>query len=264
MVRLVAIDLDNTLLRSDLSISPTNRDALDRAREAGAVIAIATGRMFQAARLIVSGLGPDMPIAAYNGALIRMRDSGETLCSMPIHPDDGERVVKFLWDYGVVFQAYFEDELYVPRPTSASFDYSSKYGVKVRVLGDIEEFARRPSMKYLIIEDPARIDSVRQALEGFIGPNLRTMRSAPGLLEVVDSRVSKGRALRHLAGHFRIDIAHTMAIGDSENDIDMLREAAIGVAVSGADCDVQAVADYIVASNDDDGVAEALDMFVSC
>jgi len=81
---------------------------------------------------------------------------------------------------------------------------------------------------------------------------------------VVDSRVSKGRALRHLARHFRIDIAHTMAIGDSENDIDMLREAAVGVAVSGADRDVQAVADYIVASNDDDGVAEALDMFVLC
>jgi len=55
-----------------------------------------------------------------------------------------------------------------------------------------------------------------------------------------------------------------MAIGDSENDIDMLREAAVGVAVSGADRDVQAVADHIVASNDDDGVAEALDMFVPC
>ena len=90
------------------------------------------------------------------------------------------------------------------------------------------------------------------------------MRSQPELLEVVDSRVSKGRALRHLAHHFRIDIAHTMAIGDSENDIDMLREAAVGVAVSGADRDVQAVADHIVASNDDDGVAEALDMFVPC
>ena len=264
MIRLVAIDLDSTLLRSDLSISPANRNALKRARKAGAVVAIATGRMFRTARLIVSDLGPEMPIAAYNGALIRMRDSGETLCSMPIDPEDGERVVRFLWDFGVAFQAYFDDQLYVPRLTSASADYGSRYGAAVHVLGDIEEFARRPSLKYLIIEDPGRIDSVRRALEGVIGPNLRTMRSQPELLEVVDSRVSKGQALRHLARHFRIDIAHTMAIGDSENDIDMLREAAIGVAVSGADHDVKAAADYVVSSNDDDGVAEALDMFVSC
>ncbi|HON42311.1 MAG TPA: HAD family hydrolase [Bacillota bacterium] len=264
MIRLVAIDLDNTLLRSDLSISSTNRNALKRAREAGVVIAIATGRMFQTASLILSDLGPDMPVAAYNGALIRMRDSGETLCSMPIQPDDGERVVRFLWDFDVAFQAYFDDQLYVPRLTSASAYYSSRYGAAVHVLSDIDEFARRPSLKYLIIEDPGRIDSVRQALEGVIGPNLRTMRSQPGMLEIVDSRVSKGRALRHLASHFSIDIAHTMAIGDSENDIDMLREAAIGVAVSGADHDVKAVADYVVASNDNDGVAEALDMFVSC
>jgi len=133
----------------------------------------------------------------------------------------------------------------------------------VHVLSDIDEFARRPSLKYLIIEDPARIDSVRRELEVFIGPGLRIMRSQPELLEVVDSRVSKGRALCHLARHFGIDIAHTMAIGDSENDIDMLREAAIGVAVSGAGRDVQAAADYVVASNDDDGVAEAIHMFVS-
>ncbi len=264
MIRLVAIDLDNTLLRSDLSISTANRDALERVRDDGVVVAIATGRMFQAARQIVSDLGPDMPIAAYNGALIRMRDSLETLCSMPIDAEEGGRVVRFLWSFGVAFQAYFDDELYVPRPTSASAYYSSRYGVAVHVLSDIDEFARRPSLKYLIIEDPARIDSVRRELEVFIGPGLRIMRSQPELLEVVDSRVSKGRALRHLARHFRIDIAHTMAIGDSENDIDMLREAAVGVAVSGADRDVQAVADHIVASNDDDGVAEALDMFVPC
>jgi len=218
--------------------------------------------MFQTALRIVSDLGPDMPIAAYNGALIRMRDSGETLCSTPIDPEEGGRVVRFLWDFGVAFQAYFDDELYVPRLTPASAYYSSKYGAAVHVLGDIDEFARRASLKYLIIEDPARVDSVRRALEAFIGPGLRIMRSQPELLEIVDSRVSKGRALRHLAHRFRIDIAHTMAIGDSENDIDMLREAAVGVAVSGAGRDVQAAADYVVASNDDDGVAEALDTFV--
>jgi len=263
LIRLVAIDLDNTLLGSDLSISAANRDALERVRDDGVVVAIATGRMFQAARRIVSDLGPDMPIAAYNGALIRMRDGGETLCSMPVDPEEGGRVVRFLWDFGVAFQAYFDDELYVPRPTLASDYYGSKYGALVHVMGDIEEFASRPSLKYLIIEDPGRIDSVRRALEGVIGPNLRTMRSQPELLEIVDSRVSKGRALCHLARHFGIDIAHTMAIGDSENDIDMLREAAIGVAVSGAGRDVQAAADYVVASNDDDGVAEAIHMFVS-
>ena len=262
MIRLVAIDLDNTLLRSDLSISTANRNALERARDAGVVVAIATGRMFQAARSIVSDLGPDMPIAAYNGALIRMRDSFETLCSMPIDPEEGGRVVRFLWDFGVAFQAYFDDELYVPRPTSASADYGSRYGAAVHVLDDIEEFARRPSLKYLIIEDPGRRLGAAGA-EGVIGPNLRLCDPSPELLEVL-TRACQRTGPRHLARHFRIDIAHTMAIGDSENDIDMLRDAAVGIAVSGAAHDVQAVADYVVASNDDDGVAEALSRFVSC
>lgn len=262
MIRLVAIDLDRTLLRSDLSISPANRDALARAQRVGARVVVATGRMFRSARQAVSDLRTDMPIAAYNGALIRMSESRETLHSLPIDPVDGERVVRFMWDWGFVFQAYFDDELYVPRMTSASGGYSSKYGVEAHLMSDIDEFARRPSLKYLVIDEPGRIDLARQALERIIGPNLRIMSSLPEMLEIVDSRVSKGQALRHLARHFGIDMAQTMAIGDSENDIDMLREAAIGVAVSGASSEVQLAADYIVASGDDDGVAEALERFV--
>ncbi|MEA4882698.1 MAG: Cof-type HAD-IIB family hydrolase [Clostridia bacterium] len=262
MVRLVAIDLDGTMLRSDVTISERTREAVKEARARGVMVAVATGRMYRSARLLVSGLAHDLPIAAYNGALIRMSGSGETLASSPVPVDAGERIVRFMWDWGIAFQGYFNDELWAPRASARSDSYGMRYGVSVHVLNDVDEFVRRESLKYLVIDDPARIPSIKAALESVAGPDLRLMRSKPDMIEIVNSSVSKLTALRHLAQMCGISMSETMAIGDQENDIEMIRGAGLGVAVGNGEAEVIQAADCVVASNDDDGVAEALERYV--
>ncbi|MGB4338800.1 MAG: HAD-IIB family hydrolase, partial [Bacillota bacterium] len=90
------------------------------------------------------------------------------------------------------------------------------------------------------------------------------MRSQPGLLEIISSRASKGQALRHLADHFGISISETMAIGDSENDIDMFSTAGIAVAMGNAPEYVKAASGFVTGSNDESGVAMAFRRFGLC
>lgn len=260
-MRLVAMDLDGTLLRSDKSISDAAIEAIREAHSRGVAFAVATGRMFQTSQPVVDGLLDELPIIAYNGALIKYSNCGLTLLRLPIAARGGERVVRFMWEWGMVFQAYIDDQLWVARVAPETVAYSEKYGAPINVMEDIEEFVNREAFKYLVLDDEERIADVRKAIDGVLDPGLRTMLSSPGMIEIVRSDVSKGRALSHLASSMGISMDNVMAIGDSENDIDMLRAAGIGVAMGNAGDDVKAEADYIVASNDDDGVVEALERF---
>lgn len=256
------MDLDGTLLRSDKSISDTNIRAIRDAHSQGVAFAVATGRMFRTSRPVVGGLLDEMPIIAYNGALIRFSNSGLTLLSMPIAARSGERVVRLMWEWGIVFQAYFGDELWVPKVAPVTAEYSARYGAPINILDDIDEFVNREAFKYLVIDDEDRIVDVKESIDAVLDSGLRTMLSSPGMIEIVRSDVSKGRALAHLASSMGISMDNVMAIGDSENDIDMLCAAGVGVAMANASDDVKAKADHVVGTNDDDGVAEALESLV--
>ncbi|MDD4337022.1 MAG: Cof-type HAD-IIB family hydrolase [Firmicutes bacterium] len=263
MIHLVAMDLDGTLLKSDKSISDTTVRAIRDAHSQGVAFAVATGRMYRTSQPVVSGLLDEMPIIAYNGALIRFSNSGLTLLSMPIAGRGGERVVRRMWEWGIVFQGYLgDDELWVPKVAPATAEYSAKYGAPINILDNIEEFVNREAFKYLVLDDEERILVVKKAIDAVLDSGLRTMLSSPGMIEIVRSDVSKGRALAHLASSMGISMDNVMAIGDSGNDIDMLCAAGVGVAMANASDDVKAQADYVVGTNDDDGVAEALESLV--
>ena len=124
-----------------------------------------------------------------------------------------------MWEWGIVFQAYFGDELWVPKVAPATAAYSA--GAPVNVLPDIEEF-RNEAFKYLVIDDEERILDVKESIDAVLDSGLRTMLSSPGMIEIVRSDVSKGHALAHLASSMGISMDNVMAIGDSGNDIDML------------------------------------------
>ncbi len=125
-MRLVAMDLDGTLLRSDKSISDAAIEAIREAHSRGGVaFAVATGRMFQTSQPVVGGLLDELPIIAYNGALIKYSNCGLTLLRLPIAARGGERVVRFMWEWGgIVFQAYIDDQLWVARVAPETVAYS--------------------------------------------------------------------------------------------------------------------------------------------
>lgn len=264
MIKLVALDLDGTTLDSSRLISQENICAVREARARGVTVAIATGRMHSTAVTVSAPLGSDLPIASYNGALVRMGAVGPEVLRMPVPVDEGRRIVKLLHDWGLVFHAYFDDDMYALRRSQPTSDYEAKYGNVAQILPDLDEFASRESMKYLVLDTAERILAIEPMVRQIAGPSLSVMRSQPGLLEIVNARASKGAALEHLARVMGISISETMAIGDSENDIDMLKAAGVSIAMANASESVKAAAQHVTASNDDSGVAAAFRRFGLC
>jgi hypothetical protein len=261
-IKLIAIDLDDTLLNERQQISEPTRLALGRAMEAGVAVTIATGRMFQSAVPFAQQLGIKLPLIAYNGALIRERISGETIFHQPIAPDLAQELADLFRQRGWYLQKYVDDRLYV-----SELDDNARYYAdyaKVEAIPQGADFFRmvEAPTKMLSMGDAGELAEITAELTTKYGGRLYLASSRKRYLEMVDVRVNKGRALGYLAGSLGISANEVLAIGDSMNDVDMLEYAGIGVAMGNANDKVKAVADFITLRNTEDGVASAVEKFV--
>lgn len=262
--RLVAVDLDDTLLDSKLAVSPRTATALARAREAGVLVTLATGRMFGSAAPIARRLGIDAPIITYQGALVKNPVSGEELLHRALPNNVARAVIARLRDYDHHVNVYLDDRLCMAELTAAGRRYAEISRVKAHVVGDLLTFIgkRNPTKILAIASEEEILTLMREVRAVFPGEKVHITRSKPYFLEFSHPLATKGEALRFLAEHFRIPREAVMAVGDGYNDLDMIEYAGLGVMMGNARDEVKHYADYVTASNDADGVAEALERFV--
>lgn len=261
-IRLVAIDLDDTLLTDDLEIAPATRKAIARAMEEGVAVVLATGRMFPATLPIARELNITGPLVTYNGALIRTA-GGETWWHRPVPRELALEVLDYAEADGWAVQGYYEDQLYVPRIDYGVREYTGIANVVPQVCEDMRAFfSERESTKLLGIGEPDDIARrAKELAEKFAG-RLTITISKPQYVEMLHAGVSKATALAEVARRLGVAREQVLAIGDSFNDLDMIRWAGIGVAMGNAAPEVQAQADHVVGTNEEDGVAEAFERFV--
>ncbi len=260
-VKLVAIDLDGTLIHSS-HLPPENLAALRAAQSQGVTIVISTGRPYGSADAAVSQLGlGDTPIIAYNGAVIRMPNGGEVLFEAPVVPDLAAEIVALSVERRLHLHYYLAEVMYVPKVSKCSLIYYQRTGVVPVPVGDLRKFDGESPTKLLVCEEPEIIERLLPETQELYGDKLYVTRSMPEYLEFLSLDASKGKALQWLAEHYGLDISETMGIGDQLNDLPLVKAAGIGVAMPGADERLLAAADY-VASNPEIGVAEALHRFV--
>lgn len=261
---LVAVDLDDTLLSNALEISPRNVRALNRAREKGVVVTLATGRMFCSAAPIARRLGIDAPIITYQGALVKHPFTGAEFLHRPLPNEVARAVMERLLDYDYHLNIYLDDQLYVESLTEAGRRYAALSRVEARPVGELLSFlGERDPTKVLAIASESEIESLlRDMVAIFSGDQVYITRSKPQFLEFSHSLATKGQALKQLAEHYGISRESVMAIGDGYNDLDMVEYAGLGVMVANARDEVRSGADYVTASNEADGVAEAIERFI--
>jgi Cof subfamily protein (haloacid dehalogenase superfamily) len=260
--RLIAIDLDDTLLHSGNAVSPRTVAAITECARRGIVVTIATGRMFRSARAIAASLDLDAPIIAYNGGMIRSALSGKTLSHQPIEEDLAQEVLGMFREKGWYVQTYIDDVLYVDERNEKAREYEALAGVTAIPVGpDLYTQPGRPT-KMLAIEDPATILQIRSLLRKQYGRRLFTAVSKTHFLEMAHAGVDKGRALAFLARKMEIPREKVMAIGDSENDLAMIRWAGWGVAMGTAQPHVRSEANAVTGTCDEDGVAQAIEKYV--
>jgi Cof subfamily protein (haloacid dehalogenase superfamily) len=261
-IKLVAIDLDDTLLRDDLTISQFSKDVLQEVREAGITVTLATWRMLPSARPYAEQLEFDVPLITYQGALVKNVFSGEVLYNCPLSQEISRIAIQYGRSKKIQANYYLEDKIYVERVTEAGEHYEHLAGIPFTRVDDLEDLLEKGlPYKMLLIDNENLIDQelaeLREILyrEGF---DAHLTKSKPSYLEVNHRLATKGVALSKLAEQLNISREQVMAFGDSFNDLEMLEYAGYGFAVANAHPEVRSHVQYITASNNEDGVALAL------
>jgi len=266
--RMIAIDLDETLLNSDLQISPRNKAAIREAVRRGVRVTIATGRMFCTSIPYVRELELDVdwPLIIYHGAMITTTESRRVIYHRPVENSLATAIVREAEARGYHVNIYFDERLFIREENESSRFYNRIAPIEPEVVGPLGPFLERqgasPTKITIIIRSQEELDEAEAFFTAAYGDQVAVLQTRPSFLEITDQRATKGQALRRLAEREGIRRDEIIAFGDSCNDLDMLAYAGLGVAVANAMPAVRRAADLVTASNDADGVAEVIEKYV--
>jgi Cof subfamily protein (haloacid dehalogenase superfamily) len=261
--KLIAADLDGTLMGEDAIISPKVKDAVRLAMEKGVRFTIATGRTFDSALLFAQELGINAPLICYQGGLIKDRLSGQVIYEQSVPLPLVQEAVRFTRQRGLHLNVYLDGRAYVERMTPEARYYTGIAKAAVYPVGDILAFLDRDPMKFiLVLSDDRATGPLIAELGALFAGRMRFVRSYPRFVEGIPLGVSKGHALALLAAHLGIPLGETIGIGDNDNDLELMEQAGLGVAMGNASPMVKAAADYIAPPVDEEGVVEIIERFV--
>jgi Cof subfamily protein (haloacid dehalogenase superfamily) len=261
-IRLVATDLDGTLVKDGHTVSDRSTAAIREAKKRGVHIVLATGRMHHSPCEFADRLGlGDEPIISYNGAMARMSCSGELILHDPVPADLAAEILQYCVERRANIHYYLDDVMYVTRMSHYAISYWRRTGSLPVPAGDLRKFNGQAPTKILIIDEPDRAKRFFEEGQELYGERLYLTRSLPGYVEYLSKTANKGRALQAVAEHLGIPLSETMACGDMINDQAMLEVAGIGVAMAESPETVQQTADFVTQPGDE-GVAEAIERFV--
>lgn len=257
--RVVATDLDGTVVRSDGTISARTRAALVAARDAGALLAIVTGRPPRWLAGIADATGHDGVAICANGALVYDLRTQQVTDAHPLPADVARLLISDL-------RASVPGVTFAIERVDGQFAHEANYHPRWEpedstIVGDLEPVFDVPISKLLGRVEGTSSDDLLAMARAVVGEGLAnlTHSSIDGLLEVMAYGVTKASTLEEVIGRQGLGAADVVAFGDMPNDIEMLEWAGLGVAVANAHPEVLAVADEVTLSNDDDGVAAVLE-----
>lgn len=262
MYKLIAIDIDDTLINDDKEVTQATQQALEQAVAADVVVTLATGRAYASAQAIARQTGLNVPIITYQGALIKNLLDEKVLYERFVPLDAARKLFEYCIKHELHLQVYIDDKLYAREENQKLIDYANLNKTKYYVEPDLEKLIAMPTPKMLIIDDPDFLDELTPILRELLGDQVHITKSKPYFLEIMHHEGTKGHALKFLADHFNCDLVDTIAIGDSWNDHEMLEVAGLGVAMGNAIAPLKQLADYVTLSNNEDGVKHVIEKFV--
>lgn len=262
MYKLVAIDLDGTLLTDELKISPHTVKAIQKAVEVGAIVTIATGRMFSSAKFIALQLGINVPLITYQGALIKDVHEKEVIYERFVSPDIAQKLIEISREKKIHLQLYHNDILYSAVENEKLITYSETVNVPYVIEPDLVQVAQKGVTKLLFIEEPEILDLLQGELQTLFGDYAHIAKSKKHYLEVTHPEANKGSALLYLAEKLGIDRTEIIGIGDNYNDLELVATAGLGVAMGNAVKEVQDIANYTTFTNNEEGVLHVIEKFI--
>lgn len=262
-IRLLALDLDGTILADLHTIPARTQAAIKAAVNQGVYVTIATGREYDITHKFVKMLGLTTPTICCQGGWIYNAHTGETMSregmSLPLtHQLIDLARARHL----ALILCLGGTESYTEAATPASREVSAQVGATMLEVSDLKEMITLPPIKGLIVHPAEEAGALVVELQTSLNGNLNVFRSHNVLIEVTSPNVSKGHALAILADYYGIPQNEVMAIGDQDNDIEMIAWAGVGIAMGNASLGAKAVANYIAPPVSEEGAAWAIEHFI--
>lgn len=265
--KLIAIDMDGTLLNSKNQVSERTKQAIYKARKKGVHIVLATGRILRSALYYSKQLDLNNAILASNGAVI-VDSASKIIHKEALDKNSIRDLINAGIENNIYFHFYDEDYFYSNKIVKEVLDFynegDSKFTIEMKLFQDIEDLISKDDFnvyKFLFVEeDLDKLQEFRNKLSSI--ENINISSSWRNNVEAMAINVSKGEALEKLCEKLNIYSQEVIAIGDSENDLSMLKFAGLSVAMENASDRVKKQADYITDSNDNHGVANVIEKFI--
>ncbi|MFC3932782.1 sugar-phosphatase [Streptococcus dentapri] len=265
-IKLVAVDIDGTLITSDRQITPQVFEAVQEAKAAGVKIVITTGRPIAGVQSLLEELQlnePDNYVITFNGGLVQDTSSGEELLKEVLSYDEYLDIEVLANKLGIHSHAITKDGIY-----TSNRDIG-KYTVHESTLVNMPIFYRTPRelsdkefVKAMYIDEPEILDQAIAKIPEEFYERFTIVKSRPFYLEILRKTASKGEAVKHLAETLGYTLDETMAIGDEENDRAMLEVVGHPVVMENGTSALKEIARHITKSNDESGVAHAIRKWV--
>lgn len=261
-IKLVAVDIDGTLLTQKSEITTEVFEAIQAAKMAGVKIVITTGRPIAGVQNILKDLNLQEDndfVITFNGALVQNASTGKEMIKTPLSYNDYLDIELLSRKLGVHMHVETKDGIYTANRNIG------KYTIHEASLVDMPVYYRTPEemidkeiIKIMFIDEPEVLNNAIAKIPVDYSRRFMLVKSKPFFLEVCHKNVSKGNALTSLAEYLNISINETMAIGDEENDRSMLEKAGVAVVMENGTPELKKIADHITKSNDESGVAYAI------
>lgn len=260
-VRLIAIDLDGTLLHDDMTISDYSRNVIKKAQAQGYEIVVATGRMWDSARkkAEILHLG-NVPLICYTGAWIMMSETGEPVRQDGLSPDLASEILLESKRRGWNATSFMDDVIYMDKPNGTEEKYQKYRSKKPVYIG--EKFYHPDKLvTRIVFADPSlkKRLAIRQVVEEKFKGQVDVVFPGDDFVDVHKKGINKAAAVRFLCDKKGITPEEVMAFGNTENDVPLLQMAGLSYAVSNADKVAKEAARAICPSNEDDGVAKTIE-----
>lgn len=269
--KMIFLDLDGTLLDDEKNLPEVNREAIDKALALGHKVLICTGRPLSSAIKQIPVLGLDKPgcyAITYNGGLIYDAWEKKAVYKRTLSMEQVRAIFEKAYEYGGIhIQTYTDEGFICEYDTKESRDYARLTKTERKVVKNIfEEMKGQEPCKVLAIAygcDRKRIEGFRESLTEWAKGKIEIYFSSYEYLEFVPEGINKGNAIRWMSDFLKIPMENTIAVGDAENDITMIKTAAVGAVMKNANDSIKQYGNYITEKNNNEGgVAEVIQKFM--
>lgn len=250
-IKLVALDLDGTLLDDHLDISNTTKETISNLVDRGINVALVSGRPYKAVEFVREKLEIDIPVVAYNGGMVIIHGKNK-IFSMKIPLREALKVIRYGEERDLYVKVYIDDILYIKEPDEKSIIFSKSRNINYKVVGKLSDNIKEDVNMIIIYYN--------EDINGLIDEELKDVdatitTSTSNSIDVIPKGISKEKGIRMIAENLNIKRENILAIGNSLNDIEMLKYAGIGIAMKNSDISLlrewNNIAEY---TNNEDGV----------